>query len=818
MWVERLHVRGFRRLRGAFAFDKGLTLVIGDNEAGKSSLHQAVIRALFGFGRGERVRHGGVSVKDECAPWLEAEFGVNAVVHEVRGRSLRIEWEFGAHRVTLLDAGTGEDLSHEVRLKREEVRLGPYLTGLTLDDFRGVCCLDQAAIDAVQRTDHLVLALQQSIESTARDHGVDTAVSLLDDRLRDAGVHVTTLAPSASGPLANAVRERDALHAELLRAEEIQRRIAAHAMELARIRESLASRRRELDTIDQQLLLADRDRLQRTIEQASQLRSTSADGAVEPSPPVAMAHVARVDEISAALRAMRRAIEPLEAAAAAVPAVVARLERARHEVQRELQSKPGAADVDPAFEPHVRQILTQRVRLLDRQRAAGASGWRTAPLLASVALAVASLTLGMTLHRSYFAGLLIAAAIAVAARGWKAASERRAAVEAVKAVERELSDVLDAARATAAAAMMERAERYLESSGRHLERARLQLRLDALDAELTATREPLTALRRAREEESALTRELRAAYMALGLDDADLSRAADTLRGRIERAAQEQRQRARADAAADALRGLLGGETLEALAARARQAADAYAAHVQEHGVLNAPADAREALRLRSAEHAAAVQRLHRQETELETLMLTLESSLPDVAELKERLALLNERVERIGRASGAIAIARSALEEAARETHRKFAPFLNDALRRHLPRITAGRYANAVVDEDLRIRVQAPETGTFVPVDVLSRGTQDQIYFIQRLEIVRLLDPATGEAPLLLDDAFTRFDADRLRSAFEILAEVAAERQVVLFTEDEGMVRIAGDLGVRCAVIRLPAPSTRADVLASSK
>lgn len=812
MWVEQLHIRGFRRLRGTFTFGKGLTLVIGDNEAGKSSLHQALIRALFGFGRSERIRYAGTSIKDAGAPWLEAEFGLNAVVHDVRRRSLRIEWDFNAHHVTLLDADTGEDLSHEVRLKREEVRLGLYLTGLTLDDFREVCCLDQAAIDAVQRTDHLVLALQQSVEATARDHGVDSAIALLNDRLRDAGVHVATLAPSASGPLANAIRERDALQADLVRAEEVQRTVAAHATELAAIRDSLAARQRELRTIDQQLLLAERDRLQRTIEQARQLRSDSVNIVGEVLPPIPAERVRRVDEISASLRVTRRAIEPLAGAAAKVPAICAELEDARDELHRALRSMPRVIDIDAAFEPQVRRLLAQRVHLLERQRAAGASRWRTGWLLTSVALAVASLTLGITRDPMYLAGLVVAALIAASARSRREASERLAATDAFRSVEVALSQALDAARAPAAATTPERAERYLEISGGHLERARLQLRLDGLDAELAAARAPLSALERTHEEESALMLELRAEYAALGIDESDMSLAATKLRARIERAVHVEQRRARADAAANALRGLLGGQTIESIAAQARQAADAYAAHVQEHGVRIASPDSREALLLRKAEHTAAIQRLQRQEAELETLALAQESLLPDVADLKERLGLLCERIDRIGLASAAATLARAALEEAARETHRKFAPHLNAALRRHLPRITAGRYANAAVDEDLQIRVQAPETGTFVPVDVLSRGTQDQIYFIQRLEIVRMLDPTTGEAPLLLDDAFTRFDADRLRSAFEILAEVAAERQVVLFTEDEAMVRIAEELGVRYAVIRLPAPSTRVE------
>jgi predicted ATP-dependent endonuclease of OLD family len=87
VWIEQLDVRGFRRLRGTFRFDKGLTIVVGDNESGKSSLHEALIRTLFGFPRSDRTRRSGFSVKDSCTPWLESDYGINALLREVKGRS-----------------------------------------------------------------------------------------------------------------------------------------------------------------------------------------------------------------------------------------------------------------------------------------------------------------------------------------------------------------------------------------------------------------------------------------------------------------------------------------------------------------------------------------------------------------------------------------------------------------------------------------------------------------------------------------------------------------------------------------------------------
>jgi uncharacterized protein YhaN len=133
------------------------------------------------------------------------------------------------------------------------------------------------------------------------------------------------------------------------------------------------------------------------------------------------------------------------------------------------------------------------------------------------------------------------------------------------------------------------------------------------------------------------------------------------------------------------------------------------------------------------------------------------------------------------------VRIAREELAAAAGDAHRRVAPYLNAALRRSLPIITRGRYRDAMVADDLSIRVMAP--GATEPVDVerLSRGTQDQIALIQRLELARLMDPTGGGAPLLLDDCFAHTDLQRLPIAARLLAGVAEHRQVVLFTEDPG-------------------------------
>jgi len=109
-----------------------------------------------------------------------------------------------------------------------------------------------------------------------------------------------------------------------------------------------------------------------------------------------------------------------------------------------------------------------------------------------------------------------------------------------------------------------------------------------------------------------------------------------------------------------------------------------------------------------------------------------------------------------------------------------------------------------------LGIRVRAPETGEIVGTERLSRGTQDQIFLIERLEVAHMLDRTTGGAPLLLDDPFDRFDLERLRLGLEVLNEVAQQRQVVLFSEDDYVVDAVKSVCSGCKLIELPGPETR--------
>lgn len=754
MWVERLEIDGFRRLAGRFDFRPGLNLVLGENEAGKSTLHEALVRALFGFSTKER---RGESAWRRSRPWdSNRPYRLRALVREARdGRSYRIEWDFDAHTLRLLDALTGADESAHAVGKGKEVRLGEHLLGTDLDNFRGVCSLDQADLTPVRRSDWLTASLQQAVASVAREGaGVAEADAILVGLLADLGYHAGHYTSTAKGRARAVEEERERLRSELERVQGERERVRGLAAELAQATAEAAQLRGRL-------LVAELDSARRRLEEARRLQREAEDRPAS----LPDLDLARVDRLRGQLDHVAAEIDTLQRAVAAIRPRVVELQARREELLRRLEELAPYEGVEGSAEAEVReawaalQLLARRPREEEAEPGGSGLGWRL--------LCVLTLGLAWLVRRAWRA-----------VRGWIARRALAAAVAREQAeAESRLRAALERAGAAEAPDLAGRAAAYLAACDRGRERAAVAGELAQVEGELAVAAGPERALDRAREERDRLARELDALCAAAGVAVDEVER----LRAEAERAR-------RAETAAEALRALLGTDTPVDLERRVATVEARLGEHEREHGAPAGPVADPEG----AAEELRALEaRISRLEGEI----AEAERGLPAPAELEERVQEAEERLARLELLRDAVKVARETLAEAARVTHRAFAPHLNEALARALPRITAGRYKEALVAEDLTVKVRAPETDAFVHPSQLSRATQDGIYLVQRLEIVRLLDPTLGAAPLLLDDPFARFDRRRLRLGLELLADIARDRQVICFSEDPAVEALAAEV-----------------------
>jgi uncharacterized protein YhaN len=125
------------------------------------------------------------------------------------------------------------------------------------------------------------------------------------------------------------------------------------------------------------------------------------------------------------------------------------------------------------------------------------------------------------------------------------------------------------------------------------------------------------------------------------------------------------------------------------------------------------------------------------------------------------------------------------------------------DLLRRaeeHLARITRGRYSRLVLEDGDRgsvFHLHAPHLPHVLPVaPPLSTGTREQVYLALRLAIVDHLDEGREPLPLFLDEVLVNWDEDRRGRGLDVLARMAEERQVFLFTCHPGLAREVDERG----------------------
>jgi DNA repair exonuclease SbcCD ATPase subunit len=157
-----------------------------------------------------------------------------------------------------------------------------------------------------------------------------------------------------------------------------------------------------------------------------------------------------------------------------------------------------------------------------------------------------------------------------------------------------------------------------------------------------------------------------------------------------------------------------------------------------------------------------------------------------EVAGHAERAATWEEQLEVLQRRARVYEAAQKALDTAERATIRRATRYLERRMTTDLERVTAGRYRRVQVDDqDLSLRVYAPERGDWVDVSALSQGTLDSVYLAARIGLVRLV---TGDRrpPLVLDDPFVTLDDERAERALGLLRDVTADFQVIYLTTSD--------------------------------
>ena len=88
----------------------------------------------------------------------------------------------------------------------------------------------------------------------------------------------------------------------------------------------------------------------------------------------------------------------------------------------------------------------------------------------------------------------------------------------------------------------------------------------------------------------------------------------------------------------------------------------------------------------------------------------------------------------------------------------------------------------------DLTVKV-TEASGAVREARLLSQGTMEQIFLLLRIALAQVLSGGHETAPLILDDVTVQSDQERTIAIMGMLHELSADRQVVVFTQEQEVI-----------------------------
>src|SRR5438094_198618 len=235
MRLTRIEIEGFGSLQGMdLRFGPAMNLVVGPNEAGKSTLQEAIVTGLYGLRSGNGARAAIIERADRRRPWQGGNFGLALEFALDDGTQLRVERDLDAETTRVTDVGTGADLTD--RFERDAsgaIQLGRQLLGVSRDIYTNTACISRSEVMRLEDAG----IIKEVIVALADSAHPDRTAQRVLDRLRQERVHRIGKPRGRSGPL----HDLESRLAELERQLGAARQARASVDDLAQKRETVGA-------------------------------------------------------------------------------------------------------------------------------------------------------------------------------------------------------------------------------------------------------------------------------------------------------------------------------------------------------------------------------------------------------------------------------------------------------------------------------------------------------------------------------------------------------------------------------------------------
>jgi DNA repair exonuclease SbcCD ATPase subunit len=201
MRITRLHLDGFGVLvEEDFGFQPGLNLVFGANEAGKSTLQQALLAMLYGFYQRDRLSAREKQAHAKFRPWVGSQYSGSLQVSLDDGTLYLITRRFDSPEpeTQIYNASTGVEATDQfLRKRRGYIDFCERQLGMSRRVFTAVACVRQGQMTfiAEKEANDLSDAIIRLFDSAATDVSVRTVLNRLTTAIRSLGTE-----KSRSGP------------------------------------------------------------------------------------------------------------------------------------------------------------------------------------------------------------------------------------------------------------------------------------------------------------------------------------------------------------------------------------------------------------------------------------------------------------------------------------------------------------------------------------------------------------------------------------------------------------------------------------------
>jgi len=255
MRLLRLGTDGFGALRGYFSFDPTrLTVVVDDNERGKTTILAAIHAALYGLDD-DRRSHRLVTPLERWRPWKGGDFTVELEL-ECANETYRIRRDFHRGTVEVWNQ-SGQDVTAEFREGKDGYPVGLRLLGLDALEFEKCAFVRQGDLfqvvpaDERERRDSTLRARLESVaDSRLGDTMASEALQVLDGALRKYDCHELDFTGTMENAIKGLDNKRLVLETELRTLEHDLSIVAGPLDELADLAEEEERARDGLATLE----------------------------------------------------------------------------------------------------------------------------------------------------------------------------------------------------------------------------------------------------------------------------------------------------------------------------------------------------------------------------------------------------------------------------------------------------------------------------------------------------------------------------------------------------------------------------------------